>query len=120
MRVASARSGVHGSLPGYQPAGFGLNGAISYKPGQITVSYKSTSDNRSFQITQSVSSWNSDTLRDSYVATNHPSYQMVNPKGKTVYLYDSNATWVDGGIWYRVEGDSQLNSDQLQNIANSL
>ncbi len=120
MRVAAARSGVKGSVPTYQPAGFTLNSKISYKPGEIALSYRSNSDSRNFTVTQTTSNWNSASLLENFIAVSHPNYQTVSPKGKTVYLYDNNATWVDSGIWYRVEGDSKLNSDQLQNIANSL
>lgn len=121
MRLAAARSGVHGKLPSYQPAGFSLNGSIAYQPGQITINYKSNSDNRNFKVSQSSSQWDSQSLLENYVALNRRDYQTVQDKGKTVYIYDdSNATWVDGGIWYRVEGDSNLNSDQLLHIAASL
>lgn len=122
MRLASARAGVHGSLPAYKPAGFSLHGGISYKPGQITIGYKANSDDRSFTITQIASSWNSETLVQNYDALkNNASYVIIPNKGKTIYLYNgSNATWVDGGIWYRIEGNSQLNSDQLLNLANSM
>lgn len=121
MRIASSRAGIHGSLPSYQPAGFTVTGGIAYNPGQITISYKATTDNRNFKIMQNVSDWNSQALLDNFVATNHPNNQMVQDRGKTIYIYDgSNATWVDGGIWYRIEGESQLNSDQLLNIAASL
>ncbi len=121
MRLASARAGVPGSLPAYQPAGFSLNGGISYKPGEITVGYKSNGDERNFKLTQANSAWNSETLLDNYLVTNKKDYQVVADNGKTIYLYDgSNATWVDGGIWYKVEGNSQLNSDQLLSLANSL
>ncbi len=120
MRLAAVRSGVHGSLPGYTPAGFSLSDSIAYSPGQIIVSYHSNSDSRAFRLVQSTTSWNSQTLLSDYVAKIHPNNQTVYPKGKTVYLYDNNATWVDSGIWYRIEGNSQLNSDQLQSIANSL
>lgn len=121
MRIASSRAGMHGNLPSYQPAGFTVAGGIAYSPGQITIPYKSTSDNRNFRISQNVSEWNSQALLDNYVAANHPTNQTIQDRGKTIYLYDgSNATWVDGGIWYRIEGDSQLNSSQLLNIAASL
>ncbi len=122
MRLASARAGVHGTLPGYQPAGFSLHGGISYKPGQITIGYKANGDRRNFTITQTPSAWNSETLVENYTALKEGSpYQTIPTKGKTIYIFNgSNATWVDGGIWYRVEGDSELNSDQLLNIANSM
>lgn len=121
MRLASARSGVHGSLPGYKPAGFGQKGGVTYKPGQITISFKSNSDNRNFEIIQTTSSWNSEALEENYFVANKKLYTVVPDKGKVVYLYDeSNASWVDGGVWYRIEGNSHLNSDQLLNLANSL
>lgn len=122
MRIAAARAGVQGTLPGYQPAGFGLKGGISYKPGQIEIGYRSNSDDRNFKITQTTSAWNSETLLQNYAPLKDTTaYQTVPNKGKTVYIYGgSSATWVDGGIWYRIEGDSKLNSDQLLNVANSL
>ena len=121
MRLAASRAGVQGQLPAYQPAGFRINGGISYRPGQIAINYKSNSDDRNFQLTQDASSWDSQTLLDNYVAANHKDYQTVQDKGKTVYMYGgSNATWVDGGIWYRIEGESNLNSDQLLRLAASL
>ncbi len=122
MRIASSRSGIKGSIPSYQPAGFGLKGGISYSPGQIELGYNSNSDNRNFKIIQKTSSWNSETLAENYEPLkNNVAYQTIPVKGKTVYLFEgSNATWVDGGIWYRIEGNSKLNSDQLLNIANSL
>lgn len=122
MRLSSSRAGVKGSIPGYQPSGFGLKGGISYSPGQIVLGYNSNSDDRNFKITQSTSSWNSETLVENYDALKgDATYQTIPVKGKTIYLFDgSNATWVDGGIWYKIEGNSKLNSDQLLNIANSL
>lgn len=120
MQVATARSGVQGSLPGYQPSGYGMNGPIQYNQGQIVINFKSRTDNRAFQVTQSTSQWNSDTLVENYVATNGRSYQTVQQNGKTIYIYDDNATWVDGGVWYRIEGESALNSDQLLRLASSL
>ena len=122
MRLASSRASVNGTVPGYQPAGFGLKGGILDSPGQIVLGYSSNTDDRSYKITQSTSSWNSETLVENYDPLKHDApYQTIQEKGKTVYLFDgSNATWVDGGIWYRIEGNSKLNSDQLLNIVNSL
>ena len=121
MQIAANRSGVAGSLPGYQPAGFALHGPIQYSSGQITVGFKSHSDDRLFNITQSASQWNSETLRENFVASESSDYQTFQTNGKTVYVYDSNnATWVDGGVWYRIDGDALLNNDQLLRIAASM
>lgn len=121
MKVASVRANIDGSLPSYRPAGFNLNSAIQYSPGEIKVAYKSNSDDRNFQITQRASEWDSQSLLANYVAPKNQPYQTVQDKGKTVYLYEgNNATWVDGGIWYTIEGNSKLNSQQLQDLAASL
>lgn len=121
MRVAAARAGVHGTMPGYQPAGFGLAGPIAYQPGQITIKYASRSDDRSFEVSQQSTDWNSDSLLENFIATNQATYQTFQDSGKTIYIYDNNnATWVDGGVWYRIEGKSALNNDQLLRMAVSM
>lgn len=121
MRYASTRSGVSASLPGYQPSGFSLNRNIEYNPGQITLEFSSNSDDREFRITQRETSWNSESLYSNYVLAKSDQVQKYEDKGRTIYLYgDNNATWVNGGIWYDINGDSQLNSDQLIRIATSM
>lgn len=121
MRLASARSSVAGSIPSYQPSGFNLAKHIEFKPGQIVINYRSNSDERTYQITQTASAWNSDTLKENYLADKQ-SIQSVQDKGKTIYLYNGNsATWVDGKVWYKIDGtNSQLSSDQLLKVADSL
>lgn len=121
MRVATARSGMQGSLPDYKPAGFSMSGPIQYKKGQITVSFKSRTDNRQFNINQRVSNWNGQSLLDEFVAVGKRPYQTYQNDGKTIYIYDqNNATWVDRGIWYQIEGNSALSSDQLLRLASSM
>lgn len=121
MRVAAARSGVNAHMPGYKPGGYAMNGPITYSAGKITISYKSTSDNRNYKVSQSSSQWNSETLLENYVSVNRRSYQTFQDKGRTIYIYDgNNATWVDRGVWYQIEGAASLSSDQLLRIANSL
>lgn len=121
MRVATARAGVDGRIPSYQPAGFSLSGPIQYQPGQITLAYQSNSDSRNFVVNQRSSQWSSDSLLEQYVAPNKQDYQTFEENGKTVYVYDkTNATWVDGGVWYQIEGDSALSNDQLLQMAASM
>ncbi len=121
MRVAAAKAGVRGSLPSYKPAGFSLNGPVHFTPGQITIAYKSNSDDRSFKLVQKSTEWNSETLLSNYVAKDQRPYQSYQEEDKTIYIYDSNnATWIERGVWYQVEGNGALSSDQLLRIANSL
>ncbi len=121
MRVAATRAGLNANLPAYQPAGFALSGPIKYDSGEVTVNYKSSTDERAFDVTQKNSSWNSETLLENYVATTKQPYQTFQANGRTIYIYEGNkATWVDGGVWFNIDGKTNLNSDQLLRIADSL
>ncbi len=121
LRLAATRAGFSAHMPGYQPSGFGLSGPIEYGPGQVTLNFRSNSDERNFHVVQRVSDWNSVALLSNFVTPNHQSYQTYEDNGRTIYIYDgSNATWVNGGVWYQIEGNSSLSSDQLIRIANSI
>lgn len=122
MRVAAARSGVDSSMPGYTPSGFAFRGPIDYSEGVVTVSFGSNSDDRTYTISQQNSGWTSDSLLSEFVATNTDHYQTyLDGRGRTLYIYDkNNATWVQDGIWYKVEGDSKLTTDQLARLAASM
>lgn len=120
MRVAAARAGVSADVPGYRPAGFGLSRDIKSEPGKVAITFQSNSDNKKYTVTQQASNWSSDSLLSNHVLASREPFQTYQDEGKTVYIYDnSNATWVNGGIWYRVDGDASLTSDQLLRIANS-
>lgn len=121
FRLAASRAGVQASLPSYKPAGFAKSGQTESAPGQISVKFTSNSDNRSFTVTQRASKWNSSSLLEDYVAINRRNYQSLQVGSKTIYLYgDSNATWVDGNTWFKIEGNSNLSTQQLLSIAKSM
>ena len=121
MRVASSRAGIKANLPAYNPAGFSFNGPVQYSSGQVVVDYKSNIDDREYTLTQQNTAWSSDALLSNFLVNNGKQYQTYQDRGRTIYIYDNNnATWVDGGIWYQIEGHSQLSSDQLVRIASSM
>lgn len=121
MRVAASRAGFNAEIPGYKPSGFSFKGPISYSSGQVKITYKSNTDNRNYSLTQRSSNWNSDALLANYVIAENKQYQTYLDRGRTLYIYDgSNATWVDNGIWYQVEGNSNMTTDQLVRIASSI
>ena len=121
MRLAASKAGFQASLPVYTPSGFGMSGQIQASPGAVTVSFRSHSDARNFEVSQKTSNWTSESLLSSYVASASKTYQTIQDKGKTIYLYgQGNATWVNGGVWYKVTGNAQLDNDQIVSIANSL
>lgn len=121
-RLASSRAGISSSLPAYVPSGYSLSRNIDYDDGQVTFNFESRADDdRAFTITQTKSFWTSEALRENFIDTLDSGYQTVQEKGKTIYLYDDGAAWVDGGIWYRIEADDAgLSSTQLSDIINSL
>ena len=121
MRLAAARSGISASLPGYSPAGFDPVRGIKSEPGKVSITFQSNTDDKKFTVSQQASNWSSDSLLTNHVLASKQPYQTYQDAGKTVYIYDnSTATWVNGGIWYRIDGNASLTSDQLLRIANSL
>ncbi len=120
VKVAASKAGISASMPNYT-AGFHRSGPISYNPGQITLNFTTSVDDRSFAITQKKSLWDSQSLLSNYVTSETSEYEIFRDRGLTLYIYNgSNATWVDGGIWYTIAGDSRLTPDQLLKIAASM
>lgn len=121
LRVAAAKAGVTARLPGYQPSGFSLRGPIQANAGQVTLTYRSNTDDRKFDVTQRSSAWDNQSLIKNHVAVKQRPYQTLQSENKTIYMYDGGkATWVDRGVWFQIDGGSVLNSDQLLRIAASL
>lgn len=121
MRVAATRAGFDAGMPGYKPAGFSFKGPIKYSPGEVRVAYASNTDARVYEVKQKASNWNSDALLANFVVTEGKQYQTFLDRGRTLYIYDkSNATWVDNGVWYQIEGESNMTTDQLIRIASSI
>jgi hypothetical protein len=120
LQTASAKAGFSASLPDYHPAGFSL-GQLNYSAGVVAAQFHSNSDNRGYTITQKQSLWDSADLRDNFVATSDPGYQTVQAGGRTIYLYgQGEATWVNNGIWYVIQGNGSLSEHQLVELASSL
>ena len=121
MRVAAARAGFNAKMPNYSPSGFSFSGPINYSNGRVTVSFTSNVDDRQYDVTQRASNWNSDALLANFILEEGKQYQTYVERGRTLYIYDgSNATWVDNGVWYSVEGQSAMTTDQLNRIASSI
>lgn len=121
LRIASSRSGVVGVIPEYRPTGFVLSDSINYSPGQLMLDYHSDNNDRNFTVIQSKTSWNDNDLLANFITNNHNTYQTYRDHGRLIFIYgDSNATWIQNGVWYRIVGNAQLSSDQLLRIAASM
>ncbi|HPR10213.1 MAG TPA: DUF4367 domain-containing protein, partial [Candidatus Saccharibacteria bacterium] len=122
MRVAASKAGFNGALPTNIPAGYSFNGPVQADKDVILLTYNSNSDARRFIVTQKPSNWSSEALLTNYLLDSQFRYQAYKDNGLTIYIYNgSNATWVDKGIWYSVNGeDGSLSSEQLLELASSM
>lgn len=119
LQLAAARSGVAASMPAYRPSGFAVKG-LTYSPGTVTIGFHSPS-NQNYSVVQKTSNWDSQTLLENYVATSGQPYNAYQAAGRTVYIYgNGNATWVNGGIWYQVNDNENLNKNQIIDLATSM
>ncbi len=120
IRYASHKAGITASLPNYRPIGFSV-GKFKYSAGSVAVQYANQSSGQNFTLTQTASHWDSQALKDNFVAAADKNYQVVQSAGRTIYTYgNDNATWVNGGIWYTIDSAGSLTSDELVNLATSM
>lgn len=121
VRIAAAQAGINADYPNYRPDGYSLVGPVMFSDGRVSMSFKANAGNKEFTINQSKSSWNNDAVLDNYVSPRAgASYIPYTERGLTIYTFDDNAAWVNGGILYTIEGDAPLSSEQIRRIATSL
>lgn len=121
VRVAAAEAGVAASYPSYRPDGYSLAGAVAYSQDEVNMKFASNSGTQNFTLAQKKSSWDTTAVLENYVkgkAGNN--YVTYNENGLTIYTYDSNAAWVNNGVFYTINGDAPLTSDQIRHIAISM
>lgn len=121
VRVAAAQAGLNASYPEYKPDGYKLTGPIAYSEGQVSIKFAANAGPQNYTIDQSKSSWDSSAVLDNYVKKKAgENYIIYNERGLTIYTFDGNAAWVNGGILYTISGDAPLSSDQIRRIATSM
>jgi hypothetical protein len=120
IQSASGRAGVTASLPGYVPSSYHL-AATATTPGLVTLRFTSPSAADALTVQQHRTTWDSKSLLDQFVASKSPEYTAVEGQGLTIYLYGQNqATWVNHGVWYSIEGATRLSREQILKVAYSL
>lgn len=120
VRIANAQAGINATFPEYQPDGYSLSGPITYSDSEITIKFHSNTGNGKFEIKQSKSSWDSSAVKNKVDKDSKGQFITTEEKGLTIYTYDGNAAWVNGGILYSISGNAPLSSDQIRRIATSL
>ncbi len=121
VRVAAAQAGINASYPEYRPDGYGLKGPIGYSDGQVSMKFAANAGPQSYTVSEQKSGWDSSAVLDNYVKGKAgDNYITYNERGLTIYTFDGNAAWVNGGILYTISGDAPLSSDQIRRIAVSM
>jgi len=121
VRIAAVQAGISATYPDYRPDGYKLDGPVGFSNGQVTINFVANTGTSRFSIKQSKSTWDSSAVLDNVVRPAAGEKYVTNQEhGLTIYTYDGNATWVNGGILYNIEGDAPLSGDQLRHIATSL
>ncbi|GAC1373482.1 MAG: hypothetical protein NVSMB39_7840 [Candidatus Saccharimonadales bacterium] len=120
LQNASNQAGLAASLPGYLPSSYSLN-STNTSPGLVTLNFSSPSASEKLKIAQRRTNWDSSSLLDNFVAKAADDYSTVQSQGLTIYLFSNNqASWVNHGIWYSIDGASRLSREQILKIAYSL
>lgn len=120
VRVANAQAGINATYPEYRPDGYSLDGPVSYGDGEVTINFHANTGSTNYTIKQSKSSWDSSALKNQVTEDSKDIFNTTEERGLTIYTYNNNTVWVNGGILYTITGDAPLSSDQIRRIATSL
>jgi hypothetical protein len=94
---------------------------INSSPGSISYRLSSRDGKSSATVNEKKSDWDSQALAENYVNNQSDKYLALQAQGLTIYVYNNQASWVNNGTWYRIEGSNTgLSQDQLIRMATSL
>lgn len=118
-RVAAMQAGFSVRYPAYIPQNYSLTSITSDKESKITIHL--SDGKQRIVIKEERSTWDSQALLHNFVKkTWGNNFATTRDQGLTVYFSGSNAAWVNGGILYKIEANSDVNRLQLHNIIYSL
>ena len=117
-KVAAAQNGA--SYPSFVPRDFTARSA-SFQKNTFSLEFVGPDKTR-FTLDQEKLPWDSNALLNNYVKpTWGEQYDTIREQGLTIYMYQSNAAWVNGGTVYKLNTTSgSLGKKQLKNIITSL
>lgn len=121
LRVAAMQTGIEASYPSYVPRDFSLSD-ITSENGKITMGFINRGTGEAFTLVEEKSSWDSNALLENFVRREYgEDYAMVRENGLTLYIKDSDAAWVNGGMVFKLKTTSgTLTKKQIRAIAVSL
>lgn len=119
--VAAAQAGIEATYPEYTPDGYSLSQPVTFGDGEVNLKFNSNSNDNYYTVSQTRSSWDSSAVLDNVVApAAGANYVTTKERGLTIYTYETNAAWVNGGILYEITSKAPLSGDQIRRIATSL
>lgn len=119
--IAASQAGIKATYPEYKPNGFSLSQPVEFSDKEVILTYTSNSGAGSYKVIQKESSWDSSAVLENIVRENAgDNYITTQERGLTIYSYEGNAVWVNGGILYSIESDAPLSGEQIRRIATSL
>lgn len=121
MRVAAMQSGIDPKYPAYVPRDFSVKDMVA-EEGKITLNFSNSNTGDSFSLIEERSSWDSNALLANFVKNEFgENYSTIREQGLTVYITNNAATWVNGGMLYKLNIISgSLTKKQIRSIATSL
>lgn len=118
--IANAKSGFEASIPSYCPGSYSRDGLASYSEGQVVINYKSNNNTDSFSLKQAKSSWDSSAVKNMVNEASTGKFNTTEKNGLTIFYYNNDAAWVNGGILYKISGSKPLEITDITQIALSL
>lgn len=121
VRVAAMQAGIENAYPSYVPASYRLDGLVKEENGKITMAFKNDQGQK-FTLSEEKSNWDSTAVLANYAKKQWgDDYAIAKGQGLTIYISESNAAWVNGGVFYTLlDADNNLSASDLHDIAVSL
>jgi len=120
VQLSSMQSGINVGYPSYAPEGFAVKGPVTYDGTKVTMTF-SSSNNQSYTLNQTKSTWDSSALLENVVKpTAKQTYTANQYSGITIYTFENTSSWVNGGIMYTIESNVPLKSEDVRRIATSM
>lgn len=121
LQVAAMQTGMDLSYPNYVPRDYSVS-SITSEENKITIEFNNSASGNSFSLTEEKSSWDTNALLSNFVKEEYgENYTIIREQGLTLYVSGSNATWVNGGVVYKITAtNGTLTNKQIRSIAVSL
>ena len=109
---------LNATYPNYLPRNYSPT-EIASENNTTTLSFENHTTKERFSITEEKSSWDSNSLLNNYVKEEYgDNYTVVREQGLTIYSGDNKATWVNGGVVYKLKiQKGSLTKKQISSIA---